>query len=274
MIVFWLTTTPQCQEPPMKLERQAALRRHLYLHESVSVADLAERIGASLATVRRDLQEMEEQGLVSRSHGGARLIGSANTEIAFKLREQQRLSAKKAIALTAYGRLRPQTTVLLDAGTTALQLARHIRFNPLPLTIVTNGLPVAQELVDVEGVRVVMLAGHMRTENLSLIGPLAEMILERLHVDQLFLGASAIGDDLKIYGRDAVEARLNEKMLERASERFLLADAAKFGLYDSYCVAPLRQVDKVFADTDLTETWRRRLHDGGIGVTLAQDDQA
>lgn len=253
----------------MKRSRQAALCRHLYLDEAVSVADLAQRIGASVATVRRDLQELEARGLVARSHGGARLLEGAATEPAFKLREQQRLDAKKAIALTAYGLIRPQATIFLDAGTTVLQLARHIRLNPMPLTIVTNGLPVAQELVEVEGVKVVMLAGQIRNENLSLIGPLAEAILERLHVDQLFLGASAVADDLRIYGRDMTEARLNEQMLSHAEERLLLADAAKFGCHDSYLVAPLTRIGRVVVDAALPAAWRSRIEQAGIGLVQA-----
>ncbi|SNB73925.1 transcriptional regulator, DeoR family [Arboricoccus pini] len=253
----------------MKLNRQAALRRHLYLDEAVSVADLAQRIGASLATVRRDLQELEAQGVVARSHGGARLLQGAATELAFRLREQQRLDAKKAIALAAYALIRPQSTIFLDAGTTVLQLARQIRLDPIPLTIVTNGLPVAQELVEVEGIKVIMLAGQIRDENLSLIGPLAEATLERLHVDQLFLGASAIADDLNIYGRDMTEARLNERMLAHASDRLLLADAAKFGCHDSYLVAPLSSVGQIVVDAALSTVWRSRIAEAGIGLVEA-----
>src|SRR5437667_3129868 len=129
----------------VKIERLDAIRSHLYAHGFSSIRSLADSVGASLATIRRDLQALEGLGAVDRIHGGARIADGSSVEVAFQERAKRNLAAKRAIAAAAYKLLKPHATVFLDAGTTVLQLARLIRVHPLPLRIFTNGLPVAQE---------------------------------------------------------------------------------------------------------------------------------
>ena len=129
-----------------------------------------------------------------------------------------------------------------------LQLARLIRVNPLPLRIFTNGLAVAQELLDVPGLEVTLLGGQLRSENASTVGPQAEAMLESLWFDQLFLGVSAIGPDGAIYSVDSAEANLNKRMLTRAAQRFLLANSTKFGTMATYRVGPLTEARIVTDD--------------------------
>ncbi|TMV86650.1 DeoR/GlpR transcriptional regulator [Thioclava sp. BHET1] len=112
-----------------------------------------------------------------RSRGGAKIADTSGQEVAFSLREQQNLSETRAIAALAYGRLRPGSTVLMGAGTTVLQLARCIRLRPIPLSVFTNCIPVAQVLMDVPDVKVSLLGGMLRAENASMVGVLAERML-------------------------------------------------------------------------------------------------
>src|SRR4051812_41599268 len=131
----------------MQVGRLDAIRSHLYAHGFSSIQALADSVGASLATIRRDLQVLEQDGAIDRVHGGARIAEGSSVEVAFQERAKRNLGAKRAIAAAAYARLAPHATIFLDAGTTVLQLARLIRLNPMPLRIFTNGLPVAQELL-------------------------------------------------------------------------------------------------------------------------------
>jgi DeoR family fructose operon transcriptional repressor len=233
---------------------------------------LAGSIGASLATVRRDLRILERDGAVDRVHGGARIAEGSAVEVAFQERIKRNLSAKRAIATAAYALLNPQTAIFLDAGTTVLQLARLIRINPLPLRIFTNGLTVAQELLNVSDLEVVLLGGQLRSENASLVGPQAEAMLESIWFDQLFLGASAIGPDDAIYSVDGAEAHLNKCMLTRSAHRFVLADSTKFGTMATYKVAPLTS-ERVITDAKLTAHWRRQLAEAGIETMIADGPQ-
>ena len=252
----------------VKVDRLDAIRSHLYANGFSTIHTLADAIGASLATVRRDLQILEREGLIDRTHGGARIAEGSSVELAFQERAKRHLSAKRAIATAAYDLLVPRTAIFLDAGTTVLQLARLIRINPMPLRIFTNGLTVAQEFLDIPNLEIVLLGGLLRSENASLVGPQAEAMLDSIWFDQLFLGASAISPDGAIYSVDSAEASLNKRMLTRSAHCFVLADSSKFGTTATYKVAPL-DTAKVITDSGLSRHWRDELVNFGVDATIA-----
>lgn len=243
----------------MQSDRLDAIRRHLYQAGSSTIQDLASATGASEPTIRRDLKLLEEDGVIERVHGGARLLPATGSEVAFDLREQRNIEAKRIIAESAYSLLRAEQTVFFDAGTTMAQLARRLRLQPLRLTVVTNGLAVAQELSALPDIRVILIGGDLRAENMSLVGPQAEAMLHGIWCDQLFLGAGAIAEDGAIYSQDNREASLNALMLKRAARRILLADSSKFGLRTTYQVAPLSALDLIVTDSELSGRWREHL---------------
>lgn len=258
----------------MQTDRLEAIRHHLYTTGVCSIADLADAVGASLATVRRDLQVLEQQGVVSRTHGSARIAHGAETEAAFAVREQQNLAAKRAIAQAAYDLLEPNSAVFLDAGTTVLQLVRLLRINPVPLTVFTNGLVVAQELMSVSKLKISMIGGQVRVENASLVGPAAEAALNALWFDQLFLGVSAISEDGHISSPDAAEASLNALMRKRAARTVLLADATKFGRRATYGVMPLDASLHLLTDESLPAEARARVRQTGATLTTLKISDA
>jgi DeoR/GlpR family transcriptional regulator of sugar metabolism len=252
----------------VKVDRLDAIRSHLYANGFTTIHALADAVGASLATVRRDLLILERDGLIDRTHGGARIAEGSSVELAFQERAKRHLSAKRAIATAAYDVLVPRTAIFLDAGTTVLQLARLIRINSMPLRIFTNGLTVAQEFLDIPNLEIVLLGGQLRSENASLVGPQAEAMLESIWFDQLFLGASAISPDGEIYSVDSAEASLNRRMLTRSSHCFVLADSSKFGTMATYKVAPLSAA-KVVTDAGLSQRWRTQIAELGVEMTIA-----
>lgn len=258
----------------MKPDRHDAIRHHLYSCGTSSIEALARETGASVATIRRDLVLLEQQGVVSRTHGGARIASDTHVEVEFKTREQHRLAEKRAIAGAAYASLRPQTAVFLDAGTTVLQLAHRLRLSPIPLAVFTNGLLVAQALMGVPKLRVTVLGGHLRGENASLVGPAAEAMLDGLWFDRLFLGATAIGDDCAVYSLDAAEASLNARMISRSATTTVLADATKFGRRTTYFVTQLNAGISVISDRQLDGAHRRRLTEAGATVSIATTERA
>jgi len=251
----------------IKVERLDAIRSHLYAHGFSTIGAIASAVGASVATIRRDLHKLEREGAVDRLHGGARIAEGSSVEVAFQERARRNLSAKRAIAAAAFERLAPRSSLFLDAGTTVLQLARLIRLNPMPLRIFTNGLSVAQELMNLPQIEVTLLGGQLRSENSSVVGPHAEAMLHAIWLDQLFLGASAIGPDGAIYSVDSAEASLNRCMLARSTQQFILADASKFGAMATYRVAPLSNAHTI-TDSRLTDEWRTRLHEASAAHTI------
>lgn len=257
------------QSEGLKVERLDAIRGYLYAHGFSTVQTLAEAVGASLATIRRDLQLLEAEGAIDRVHGGASIAEGSSVEVAFQERAKRNLVAKRAIARLAYQQLVPHGTIFLDAGTTVLQLARLIRLNPMPLRIFTNGLAVAQEFLHVPNLSVALLGGQLRSENVSLVGPEAEAMLDALWFDQLFLGMSAIAPDGALYSVDSAEANLNRRMLARSAEAWLLTDSSKFGTSATYRVAPLSAL-RVITDWRLDSEWRARMADMGVDARIAE----
>lgn len=253
----------------MKIDRATAIRQHLFAKGYSSIAEIAQAVGASEPTVRRDLLTLEAEGQILRTHGGAQIAEASGVEVAFESREQINLPAKRAIGEAAYQMLRPETSVFLDAGTTVLQLARRLRLNPIPLRVFTNCLPVAQVLMPVAEIGVTLLGGSLRRQNASMVGPLAEAALERLWFDQLFLGVGAISERGEISSTDEAEARINALMLARTKAPVIVADAEKFGQQLTYGVADLGAGMQVLSDGGLDAVWQSRLADLGCGVTLA-----
>lgn len=256
----------------MQSDRLAQIRNYLYAHGSTGIHQLAQAMDVSLATLRRDLQRLEETGTIVRSHGGAAIAETAGTELGFTLRESRGLSVKRAIANAAFRRLAPRTAVFFDAGTTVLQLAKRLRLAPIPLTVFTNSLAVLEVLFGVEEVQVFMLGGRLRHENKCVVGLLAEQAIDGLWFDQLFLGASAVQPDGTVATPDGDEARLNASMLRRSTEHFLLVDSSKFGRHATYRVASLKEMSHIFTDAGLPEGWRARLRQADASHTLASPE--
>jgi DeoR family transcriptional regulator, aga operon transcriptional repressor len=250
-------------------DRSSAIRAFLFEHGQTTVLRLAEVIGTSVATLRRDLTELEQAGMVERLHGAARLANGTLHEVGFKAREATNLAAKRAIALAAFAMIRPDSTLMLDAGTTVLQLARQIRQTGLELRVFTNSLAVAQELVDLPSVTLCLLGGKVRAENLSVTGPLADAMLQGLWFDQLFLGASAISDDGWITSHDADEAQVNATMMARSAQTMVLADHSKFSQRATFAVQRLTGDERLVTDGPLSADLGRYADDVGLTVTTA-----
>ncbi|WP_249206724.1 DeoR/GlpR family DNA-binding transcription regulator [Gluconobacter cerinus] len=250
-------------------DRLAQIRHYLYLNGMSGVHELARQVDASLATIRRDLQLLEEQGIVIRTRGCASLTASIDREVAFEARENHALEHKRAIADQAFCRIERGSKVFFDAGTTVLQLARRLRISPMPLTVFSNNIMVSEMLSGVEGVETILLGGRVRHTNRSLVGLLAEQALEKLWFDQVFLGASAVQPDATISTPDEEEARLNALMMKRTDTCFLLVDSTKFARHSTYSVGFLDQVSCIFTDTDLDARQVQSLRDEGHDVVLA-----
>ena len=254
----------------MKLDRVTAIRRHLFTKGYSSVGEIAEAVGVSEPTVRRDLMELEAAGVILRSHGGAQIAEGSGAEVAFEAREQINLAQKRAIGEAAWQMLRPDTAVFLDAGTTVLQLARRLRLNPVPIHVFSNCLAVAQMLMPVPEVAVTLIGGNLRPQNASMVGGVAEDALERLWFDQLFLGVGAVAETGEVTSADEQEARLNARMLARSETPIILADADKFGTRLTWAVARIAPGTRVISEPRLSGAWRARLGDWGCGLTLAE----
>ena len=193
-----------------------------------SIEELIERFGVSGMTVRRDLQLLADQGKVIRTHGGAAMAERISFEFEFLNRVRENHAAKEAIAACAASQIKDGESVILDSGTTTLELAKQLR-GRRGLTVITSSLPIAAQLQYDQGIEVLLLGGRLRPSSPDLAGALTESNLETLRADAGFLGADAIDRHGAVYQASPELARMLAKMAASARRVFVVADGSKLG---------------------------------------------
>jgi DeoR family transcriptional regulator of aga operon len=251
-------------------ERHSEILALLLSKGQTSVQEITQSLGASLATVRRDLIELENIGRIQRQHGSARIAAVARKEVAFSARERNNLSAKRTIAVCAAAYLKPNEAIFLDAGTTVLQLARHIRSADIELRVFTNGLAVAHELAHVPKIDLTLIGGKIRHENLSTIGPLANAMLQDLWFDQLFLGTTAIDHDCNLTSLDVEEAAANALMIQRSRSVTVMADSSKFNDRSTHLVSQMAAGQTLISERAPVGQFADNIKRCGVKFELAQ----
>ncbi len=215
----------------------------------MSVNELADQFGVSVATIRRDLTDLEEQSIVTRTYGGAALA-PPRTELDMRERELANAAAKRAIGVWAAEAIANDEVVILDAGSTTEQIAVNLRNRPV--TIVTNGLRVINRLVTHDQVRVLVLGGSLRGFNETIHGGEAEAMLRRIYAKRAFVGADALDPVRGVASRTYEQSRLKSLMIENAAEVYVVADASKLtdGNFNFWSELPRHWTLVTSADAD------------------------
>jgi DeoR/GlpR family transcriptional regulator of sugar metabolism len=228
------------------------------------VAELAAEFGVSDMTVRRDLRDLEREGKLTRVHGGA--VG-VTQERPFAEIEVERFDRKDAIGAAAAKLIEDGQTVILDVGTTTLQLARHL--HERELTVITSNLAVYEELLPHESIELVLLGGVVRRNYRSLVGMLTEDALSELRADIAFLGASGVEEDLGVVDTTMVEVPIKRAMMAASGRSILLADSAKFEMRGVVRVCGADQLDALVTDEGIPKGIRTDLERAGVEVVVA-----
>jgi DeoR/GlpR family transcriptional regulator of sugar metabolism len=245
-------------------ERKRRIVERVTDEDGQSVEALADELGYSKATIRRDLHELEDRGLIERSHGGAVPVTSVGHEQAYGQKEVQNLDAKRAIATRAVEEIAEGQVVFFDAGTTTMQVAQKAPKDGSILAV-TNSPRLAVELGK-EDNDVKLTGGTLRRRTRSLVGPTAEAFLERTNFDLLFLGANAVDVRTGLTTPNEEEARVKELMVQRASRVVLVADATKVGERSFVTFADLDDVDLFVTDHSLRNDLREAFEAEDVAV--------
>ncbi|PTM57566.1 DeoR family transcriptional regulator [Desmospora activa DSM 45169] len=249
-------------------ERKQQILHYLAQQDRASVGELSEAFDVSEVTIRRDLKELEQEGLLRRTHGGAL---SNRTETAFEPSMIEKESAyaeeKERIAQQAYALIQPGETLLLDSGTTVHALARLL-LSSEGVKVVTNSNPVLQTLSQVESIELISTGGMVRSSMQSMVGPFAEQVLQSLHVDRLFLGMNGIHLERGLTTPHLLEARIKQQMIQAAREVVLLCDSSKLGQTAFTHVAPLQAVHRLITDKGASPDIVREMEEQGVEVIL------
>lgn len=236
---------------------------------SVQVAPLARRFGVSVQTIRKDLHFLSERGVAERSYGGA-IATDAVTVIAephVAIKRATLPDEKDRIGRYAAAMVMPGDSIVLDSGTTTLQIARHLP-DEESITVLTNDLDIVAALAAKERLKVVMLGGTLRRRNMAFYGAQTMAALDDLHVDRLFLGVDGFDIERGITTHYEPEAMLNRKMVQAARQVIAVADHSKFGRFCLHRIINVAEIDELVTDAASEETTRaaERL---GFGLHLA-----
>jgi DeoR/GlpR family transcriptional regulator of sugar metabolism len=233
----------------------------------IRVEEICSRLRVSPATVRRDLDQLEESGSIRRVHGGAVSVDSRLEEPLFDDKASIAAREKNRIAQAALQFVEPGDTIYLDGGSTVLELARLLR-DRTNLTVVTNSLRAAHELAG-RGPRLILIGGELRRLSQTMVGPLTRFILQELHVDKAFMGT--IGLTLKegLTTTDPSEAYTKELVTSHARQVILLADSGKAGKVAFARAGRLENVHVLVTDRGVDRNFAKELTKKGIKVIKA-----
>jgi DeoR family transcriptional regulator of aga operon len=250
--------------------RTERILRELRQAGSVSVEQLCETLDVSVATVRRDLQDLEDKGLLRRTHGGAvsiepLLYEPFRHDSSFQEQIERHADEKRRIALAAADLVKDGETIALTAGTTTTEVARSIR-NRKGVTVVTSTVNVAMELSQRKDLEVFVTGGFLRGDWFSLVGPAAALALSQINPDKAFLGVNGIDADKGLTSGNSGEAALNRVLVAQAKQRIVVADRTKLGAVSTYRFCSAEEVQTLITDAGATEEAVRPFVELGIEV--------
>lgn len=248
-------------------ERLEKIEQSLASQSRVSVATLARLLRVSPVTIRADLTELEKRGRVVRVHGGAMAANKTAHELNFESRSQIQHAAKRAIGKYAASLVRDGDSIFLDASTTALELARHVRERH-ELTIITNSIRSAQELATYPTLTVIMPGGMVRREAFSLVGMWSEDLIQQFNIGRAFMGARGFTLEEGLTDVNADEVALKRAIVNVAKEVVALIDHSKWNQVALASFCSLERLAMIITDKRAPLAMVEQAQARGIQVIL------
>ncbi len=248
-------------------ERRREILEMLQSEGRVLVGALASRFRTSQITIRKDLEFLQHEGQLERTHGGALPVKTgALRDRSIQEKEQMHRREKLRIAEAAVHKIRQGQVIILDSGTTTTAIARSVR-NIKNLTVITNATNIAAELAD-SSVEVILTGGVLRKNSFSLVGPLAEESLKKLSADLLFLAVDGFDVRYGLTTPNVLEARVNRVMAESARRVVVVCDSSKFGQRSLALIMPTGSVHETITDKRIPKKDLKVLREANVEVKL------
>ncbi|MER3373085.1 MAG: transcriptional repressor AgaR [Allomuricauda sp.] len=253
----------------LTVERRKKILDLLEENGQVFVHELSEKFGVSEVTIRNDLELFESKRLLIRSRGGAMLFETA-VGMDFQLSDKDKMNysekmriGKKAAAMVSQGE-----TIILDSGTTTMEIAKNLDPNK-SINVITNAFNIAEQLINSPNINIIVPGGSLRKNSHSLVGPLAEKSMRSFYVDKVFLGVDGFDATEGAFTPNIEEASLNQIMIDVAKEVILVADSSKFKRRSLAFICPPDKIDIIITDDKIGKEEKAKLNDRNIKVIIA-----
>lgn len=251
-----------------QLQRQRAISDAVMAEGAIRIEQLAERFGISVMTVHRDLDELENRGLIRKNRGVATALSTALVESSDVYRSSRQLTEKEAIAHAALEFIEPGQAIMLDDSTTTLHVVPHLK-DRAPLTVITNTLTIVNDLRGTKGISLLALGGQYYNWCSAFMGRMTIEAISSLRADILLMSTSAITDDIAFHQtQETVD--IKRAMFDAAAKRILLADHTKFEKRALHAMLSLERFDAIIVDAGTDREHIARLRDKGIHVLVAR----
>jgi DeoR/GlpR family transcriptional regulator of sugar metabolism len=254
-------------EGMMGEERRTQILQMVRSAGRVRVNDLAAHFNTSAVTIRNDLNALHQRGLLLRSHGGAVLPDTILRESPVHERLKAHSDEKRRIGAMAAKMVNDGETIILDSGTTTLEIARQIK-KKQGLQVITNGVNIAAELLDARDIQLFIVGGTVRGESASTSGRFTEEMFAQFAADKMFLSGAGCDLDFGVSGANLEETMVNRAMLRSSREIILVADASKFSKRSMARITHFSEIDTVISDTGLSEDIQEKIRSQGCELIL------
>ena len=235
----------------------------------VSLQQLVAEVGVSESTIRRDLERLDSQGQLHRTRGGAAYAGDSLSDL--QARQNQASKQKTRIAERAVEFVSDGDTILLDGGTTTLEVARALRGKSLQ--VVTNSLPIASTLMNEPLVELIFVGGYVYPKTGVALGDQAVRALKQIHVDQLIMGAGGVMPE-GLFNSNALLVETERQMIESADKVTVVADSSKFGHRALSHLCALNSVHQIITDDGIESEWIKQIEEHNIAMLVASMESA
>lgn len=250
-------------------ERKRIILEKLQQENRVYVSELSQLFEISEVTIRKDLKELEERGLLKRTYGGATIVAKAAIESSLDILQFMKVEEKKAIARAAYEFITDNDAVLLDASTTTRELAYLIRDGHKRMTVVTTAVQIAYELARCEHLEVLQIGGLIRRTLYTAMGPLATSALRALHVDKAFIGVNGVDINIGLTTQNLFECEIKNLIINASTQAYVLADASKMRCVTLGVICPVDRVDFIITDSSIPGEIEKELRTRDVELIIA-----
>lgn len=249
-------------------ERRQQIINLLRKQNRLTVKELTGLFEVTDVTIRRDFAELEKQGLLRRTYGGAIIPESTATEFSLAEREIKYLGEKKKIGRLAAQLIKDNETVMMDGGTTTLQVANNIK-RKKNLVVVTNAVNIVIELKGSDEIETILIGGTLRKRGLVLVGPLADEALNKFRADKVILGMSALSVKEGLFTANPLEAKVKKTMISCGGELIAVADSSKIGKLAFVFIAATSAISKLVTDNKISPVDVKAFENQGVEVLVA-----